>query len=138
MKKKKTGKFPRTVVCVIWIGNKILLCQRLKEDRFKGGWQATGGKVEDWETFEQAAIREAEEECGIEIPQYMLSVAECIEDDPSTDKCFLFESFLPPRYARLVKRTEPNKHGPWKLFTVAQAKKLKLLPGLTKYFKRFK
>jgi 8-oxo-dGTP pyrophosphatase MutT (NUDIX family) len=129
--------YPKTVVCVIWIGDKILLCQRLKNDCFKGGWQATGGKVDEGETFEQAAIREAYEECGVEIPQYLLQVSDCITNDPTTKKCFLFEAFLPERYAKLVKRTEPKKHGPWKLFSIEEAQKLKLLPGLTEYFKRF-
>jgi 8-oxo-dGTP pyrophosphatase MutT (NUDIX family) len=130
--------YPRTVVCAIWIGDKILLCQRLKDDCFKGGWQATGGKVDEGETFEQAAIREAYEESGIEIPQYLLQVADCITTDPTTEKCFIFEAFLPQRLAKEVKHSEPTKHSPWQLFSKEEAMKLNLLPGLTEYFKNFK
>lgn len=47
-------------------GDKILLGRRNKEPYF-GRWVLPGGKIEYGETHQQAAIREAKEELGIDI-----------------------------------------------------------------------
>ncbi|XOF32321.1 MAG: NUDIX hydrolase [Candidatus Electrothrix sp. YB6] len=46
--------------------NRILLGKRNKEPEF-GKWVLPGGKIEFGETHEQAAIREAKEELGVDI-----------------------------------------------------------------------
>lgn len=47
-------------------GDKILLGRRNKDPYF-GRWVLPGGKIEYGETHQQAAIREAKEELGVEI-----------------------------------------------------------------------
>jgi len=57
-----------SVIAVLRNQNKFLLVQRaLTENIFPGKWQNLGGKVELGETIEQALIREAKEEVGIEV-----------------------------------------------------------------------
>ncbi len=52
------------VVLFVVDGNKILLAMK-KRGFGAGKWNGTGGKVEDNESFTQAAIRESQEEVGI-------------------------------------------------------------------------
>lgn len=46
---------------------KVLLMQRANTGWFDGGWVLPGGHLEAGETPVQAAAREAEEECGINV-----------------------------------------------------------------------
>ena len=45
--------------------NKIFIARRAKDQKFAGGWEFPGGKVEDNETPEQCLKRELFEEFGI-------------------------------------------------------------------------
>lgn len=58
--------FCLTADIIIENKNKIVLIER-KNEPFKGKWQTPGGFVEDEETVEEAAIREAKEETGLKI-----------------------------------------------------------------------
>jgi len=55
------------VLGIIRKDNKYLLGLETKDNAFKGKWRLLGGKVEENETFEQALIRELEEEAQIQI-----------------------------------------------------------------------
>ena len=46
---------------------KILVCQRMENDRFGSQWEFPGGKVEKGEVKEEALKRELKEELGVEI-----------------------------------------------------------------------
>ncbi len=60
-------KFPTlTVDAVILKENSVVLIKR-KKDPFKGMWAIPGGFVEWGETVEEAAIREAKEETGLDV-----------------------------------------------------------------------
>jgi len=60
-------KFPTlTVDVVILKENSVVLIKR-KKDPFKGMWAIPGGFVEWGETVEEAAIREAKEETGLDV-----------------------------------------------------------------------
>jgi 8-oxo-dGTP diphosphatase len=52
---------------VIWRGDRVLLTRRREGDSLAGFWEFPGGKVEDGEDPRVTAVRECQEECGIEI-----------------------------------------------------------------------
>lgn len=54
-------------ICIIKKKNKILITKRPPHKFFGEFWEFPGGKLEDTETFEEAAARELYEELGITI-----------------------------------------------------------------------
>lgn len=76
-------KYPKLAVDILVEENgKILLIKRNFEP-FKGKWALPGGFVELGETVEQAAVREAEEETGLEVElEGILGVYSDPERDP--------------------------------------------------------
>lgn len=131
---KNKNFYPKTVACVIWIRGKVLLSQRKDTKTFSGYWESTGGKVEINESLTQAAIREIREETGLNIMHHELYIKDCIINDPTTEKCFLFEAILNHHIFSDVQNTESQKRSKWKLFTSDEALKLNLMPGLKEYF----
>lgn len=53
------------VAGVLWQGERCLLARRGEGQRHAGLWEFPGGKLEAGESFEQALVRELEEEFGI-------------------------------------------------------------------------
>ena len=53
-------------VIIQWADGSIVLAKR-KNDPFRGSWGLPGGMMEDGETIQETAIREAEEETGLRI-----------------------------------------------------------------------
>jgi len=53
-------------LCFIKEGERILLGMK-KRGFGQGRWNGFGGKIEEGESIEQAAIREFEEECGVKV-----------------------------------------------------------------------
>jgi len=67
------------VCCEIWIQNsngQFLMTQRHPNKKAGGLWEFTGGGVLAGETTKQAAVRELEEELGIQIDESELSLLE--------------------------------------------------------------
>lgn len=57
----------QVVAALVWQNGKFLICQRA-ETKMRGlQWEFVGGKVERGETFQQALIRECEEEIGVKV-----------------------------------------------------------------------
>lgn len=54
-------------VVIVFDGELMLVNQRPEGTYFGGWWEWPGGKLESGESFEQAALRELEEEIGISI-----------------------------------------------------------------------
>jgi len=54
-------------IAVIHQADRVLICQRRKNDTFGNLWEFPGGKVEAGETPEQCLVREIREELGISI-----------------------------------------------------------------------
>ncbi|MCK4525105.1 MAG: 8-oxo-dGTP diphosphatase [Candidatus Andersenbacteria bacterium] len=70
-------------LCIIHQHPKILLGMK-KRGHGEGKWNGFGGKVEEGETIEEAAIREMREESGVEIKKMnKLGIAEFIYQDGS-------------------------------------------------------
>lgn len=81
-----------STICFLIDGENILLAEKLK--RFGAGWlNGYGGKIEEGETPETGAIREIEEEAGIEITEENLekiAVIDFFEVDEHMFKCHIY------------------------------------------------
>jgi 8-oxo-dGTP pyrophosphatase MutT (NUDIX family) len=126
------NKYLKTVATMLWLGDNIILARRLKTKTFSGYFESTGGKIEESDhSIVNAAQREIFEETNVFIPTFELQLIDCIIDDPSTFKCFLFTwkgnfNFSFSRF----KRTEKKKRSEWGLYTLKEASQLQLMPGL--------
>lgn len=65
--KKNENQFPRVGVGVMIFKNGKLLLARRKGSHGSGEYAFPGGHLEYMESFEECAMRETKEECGIEI-----------------------------------------------------------------------
>ena len=65
---------------VIFHNNKVLLVQE-KQPHVYGKWNLPAGKVDQGESLEQAAIREAKEECGLDVrlEKHLLTLHQFVE-----------------------------------------------------------
>lgn len=72
-------------------GKKILITQRMKDDKFSDLWEFPGGKKEEQETLEQCLIREIVEELNFHISpdRYLFSVAHSYDHIKITLHVFL-------------------------------------------------
>src|SRR6266496_5961659 len=77
-------------------------------------WQVSGGKVELGKSSVQAVIRETHEETGIQVERKSLTY---LFNDPKF-KCDVYTTKLTSELN--LRQTEPEKQGPWKLFTWEQ------------------
>jgi 8-oxo-dGTP pyrophosphatase MutT (NUDIX family) len=112
--------------------NKFLLSLRSKEVNEPGTWGIIGGKVEDDEANPKlAALREAHEEIGLEIPESALNliyVYNSAEKDENGDSIFSYYTFL-ANLDNEVPELETKEYG-WetdtcKWFSLDEIKKLK-------------
>lgn len=55
------------VAALIWEGERFMICQRPAQKARGLLWEFVGGKVESWETKEQALIRECQEELAVTV-----------------------------------------------------------------------
>lgn len=127
-------KYPLTVCTIVWLGDEVLMSQRLNTEEFKGYWQCPGGKVDPTDdSIAYAASREVKEETNLFAYAWNLSVIDCIFEDPSSDKHFIFNWGTHPAQWNNVINKEIKKASGWKRFKPAEALKLPfLMPGLRK------
>ncbi|MBR9689708.1 MAG: NUDIX hydrolase [Candidatus Altiarchaeota archaeon] len=82
------------VDAVIVKNGKILLIKRAFEP-FKGMWALPGGRLDDGETVERAAIREAKEETGFDIQlKYLIGVFSEPKRDPRGAMSIAFSAIV--------------------------------------------
>ena len=74
-------------------------------------WQVPGGKVERGESSIQAVLRETQEETGVKLEKNNLTY---LFNDPKFN-CDVYATKLTSNLE--LKHTEPEKQGPWKMFT---------------------
>jgi len=75
-------------------GDKFLLVRRSPENKFFPGiWEQPGGRVEEGETPEQAAVREIKEEAGLDVKIIKLLIVDKVKirGEDKLYYCFLAE-----------------------------------------------
>ncbi len=84
---------------VIQNGEKILISQRLTNDKFGGLWEFPGGKQEQGESLEECLVREISEELNIQISieKYLFNVEHIYDKEKITLHVFVcqFENGIP-------------------------------------------
>lgn len=80
-------------LCIIYQHPKVLLGMK-KRGHGEGKWNGFGGKVEEGETIEEAAIREVREESGVEIKRMnKLGIVEfCYQDGSGNMEVHIFRA----------------------------------------------
>lgn len=119
----------RTVALIVFYTKegKILLQERKARSKAGEEWGFFGGGVEKGETFEQALVREAKEELGIELKHFrrigqdVLEHTGCEKSIVHVDSMF----FITP-FERYAGKFHQKEGGGMKLFTISEAKRLTL------------
>lgn len=127
------NNYQKIVHGALWYNNKILLSKRLKDGYHKGFWQDVGGKMETYEIPIQAMVREIQEETGLILFHHKFAFIDCFIYSKRKIKTFLFEIGLTKDEITRIRNTEPDKQTNWKLFTLKEALKLKLMPSVKYY-----
>lgn len=123
MEEMKIGKDYIGVGCGAFIlndKNQFLLQKRNKEPE-RGYWSIPGGKVEMYETFEKAVVREVKEETNLDVEVVELcGICDHIVDIPGEPKAhWISPSYLCKIVSGEAKIMEPTKHLDMKWFDIA-------------------
>ena len=128
----KQNNLKKSVAVFMWFGDKILLSERLDVDNYSGYWSAPGGRADAEDvSLAHTAQREIKEETDMFLLREELMILDSYEHDGW--RCFLFEAFKDDYLFKDIKNTEPKKHSPWKLFSIKETMKLKLMPSIREY-----
>src|SRR3989344_2914522 len=115
----------RQTVCVIRKDNQILLAKKTRK-LGKGFWNGPGGKVEVGESLEACAIRETQEESGLEIKN-LITVGVITFEFKDKSQSVLLHIFLVDDFAGEVVETDQMEE--WKWFDVDKLWLPKVLEG---------
>lgn len=125
--------FGRHVVVIVFYDDRgnVLLQDRHKISKRGEEWGFYGGGMHDGETKENALRRELKEELNYEINnfKYLGDCVNKLEDGYIVDR----KVFLAPIPENLKHLHDHEGEG-YKIFPIAEAKKLKLIPGDEKIF----
>ncbi len=94
----------KAVKCLIIKDGKIVIIKYLKGNKI-GYYDIPGGKIEDGETPDEAAIREVKEETGMEVSNL---VKKGIFEVEYLDRKFYFDVFLAKKYEGIPENFEEN------------------------------
>ena len=102
--------------------NQLLLGLRNDDEKkadtelhLEGTWTMPGGKIEYGETFEQAGIREVEEETSLKIEERDITPI-CVQTDKNEYAHFVTIGLLAKKFSGKVKTMEPDEIVEWKWF----------------------
>lgn len=110
------------VAALIRKDDKILLCQRNRDDNYANLWEFPGGVPESGESFHAAIEREIEEELGFGVKAQQLIADFFDENDNLKIKVFLFSCLA---QKGVPKTLDCQDFG---FFTILQAQDLNLAP----------
>ncbi|MBD2813711.1 dihydroneopterin triphosphate diphosphatase [Xenorhabdus sp. Flor] len=114
-------KRPESVLVVIYAANskRVLMLQRRDDPDF---WQSVTGSLEGDEKPYQAALREVQEEIGIDIARADLELIDC-------QRCLYYEIFSHLRYRYAPGVTRNKEH--WFLLALPEEREILLTEHLT-------
>jgi 8-oxo-dGTP pyrophosphatase MutT (NUDIX family) len=95
----------------------VWLAQRLKPGHYHRMWEVPGGTVKPGEDPKAAAIRECEEECGVQLADTQVEFVSCdVSQHPDGVRfaTHWFKAWLLP--GQDLERTEPEAHNDWYAF----------------------
>jgi len=126
---------PRGAVGVYVLNKKNQLLLLLRNSSHQGGmWCAPGGHIEYGESFEDTAIREAKEECGINVKKIaFLNATSDVYD--SEKKHYIGIHLKAVAYTGIPKLTEPDNFFEIKWFDLNNLP-TNLLPGNKHFFEQ--
>jgi len=122
-----------TIRCVsivaFYKNNKILLQNRENMSKFGEKWGFFGGGIEDSETPEEALVREIKEELTYNLHDFKYIGKVFAEVIPNHSvEAYVFLSPLDDKQ----KHFKQKEGSGMKLFTIKEAEKLKMMPGIDK------
>ncbi|MCX6803899.1 MAG: NUDIX domain-containing protein [Candidatus Diapherotrites archaeon] len=100
----------------------------------EGTWTMPGGKIKYGESFEEAAIRELEEETGIELIEMRIM---CVNNDKNEHAHFVTIGVLAKKYIGEAQVMEPEEITDWKWFEIKKVPK-KLFEPSAKVLENYK
>lgn len=119
-------------VLILHDGDRILIQDRHSMSKLGEEWGFFGGKIEPDESPEEAMLREASEELAYAPAQYQSLGLERVEVDKDRYVLeHLFTAPLPP-----MEELEVREGDGMRLLPIAEARKLKFLPGEARVFDR--
>lgn len=131
------SEYQKCGVVILWIGDRILLSERLKKGKFQGYYGCAGGKIESNEYILDGVCREFQEETGAFLYHGDAHLLDCYILPESKQSVFIFESFKNETFLFNIKNPEPKKHGKWILYKKEEALKLNLMPYIRTYLEKF-
>jgi len=92
--------------------NKFLMLKRSKIETFPGKWEFPAGKLEFFETLEQAAVREMKEETGLDCKKIKY-IGYNERDDEKTKRHIIVHDFFANEFEGDVKISEEHDNFKW-------------------------
>jgi len=126
-------------LCVLFDNNRKVYINRRKNPKkdFCDYYQVTGGKLEPNESYENCAIREAEEEAGVKV-EGILYVALDKYIDKTTGNLFECAIYIGYIGKQIPENKEPENHDNWELIELKKLKTYNLTSSLVTYYEDIK
>lgn len=120
------------VVIFIIKNHGLYMSQRLNTPCFQGGWQCAGGGIEPGENSLTAAIRELNEETGLNLPEWRFSYwgSDSAAESPFGSPFQLYFWAVTLTTDEVPSNTEPDKHSDWEFVPKEDVLQREVLPGI--------
>jgi len=105
------------VAAIVQDADGRMLVSERRSGKMQGWYGAPGGRLEWIESFEEAAVRELQEETGIEAHAVNCEVIGVDQDySPEEDHHWVIVFVRVKRWSGKPMAAEPGKHGPWEWY----------------------